>query len=333
MLKVLGVDDINTKSYKFYRGPMEAHVTLENICDKIKLMSAYRNRPVPFTIEEIEKKGSITETFYSSSCKFALGISKYTSTTLTLGELGRFPIEIKIILLNLFYWLRLEQGSSNPLLDQAFLTMKRENHPWLENVKYLLFKIGCRDIWEFPTLWTKTRLKYRVKRTLEDMHAQLYSQYIHNDKNLERCQVMKICQNSLYKEKEYLNRVHSPLVRCVFSKLRLDANCTLDSIDRGYRGKKSLISECNTCKVKQTVQHILFECQIIELGTIRNKLEQNVCNIMKKYKNLENSEKLKQVLSLEPDCLERDRTEAERYICAFVYNIYGKSKQLSTTRR
>ena len=232
--------------------------------------------PAPFMIEEIEKKDSMMESFCSSSCKFALGISKYASTTLALGELGRFPVEIKIILLNLFYWLRLEQGSSNPLLDQAFLTIKGENHPWLDNIKYLLFKIGCRDVWEGPETWSKARLKFRVKTRLEDMHAQSYNQYVHDDVKRERCQVTKLCQSTSYMKKEYLNRVRSPLVQSMLTKLRLDANCTLDSIDRGFRGGKKLGTECKTCKMKQSVQHVLIECQVTEICNIRNVFEKKV---------------------------------------------------------
>ena len=78
------------------------YMTLDNICDKIKLLSSYRNKPVTFKIEDLtsSKKGYPGEKFCSSSCKFALGIFKYLvlTSTFALRELGRFPIKSKIIL-------------------------------------------------------------------------------------------------------------------------------------------------------------------------------------------------------------------------------------------
>ncbi len=35
------------------------------------------------------------EAFYNKYLKYAIGITKYASSTLTLGELGIFPIQIK----------------------------------------------------------------------------------------------------------------------------------------------------------------------------------------------------------------------------------------------
>ncbi len=40
-----------------------------------------------------ETQNSFVETVHTNYCKFILGISKYESTTLTLGELGRFPLQ------------------------------------------------------------------------------------------------------------------------------------------------------------------------------------------------------------------------------------------------
>ncbi len=53
---------------------------------------------------------------------------------LTLGELGKFPLSHKASVLALAYWLRMEQGTENVLLNKTFNSMKRENHPWLQNV-------------------------------------------------------------------------------------------------------------------------------------------------------------------------------------------------------
>ena len=125
----LGSDGLDIISCRFHRKEEVAFVTLGNILYKITLFSQYFKSPTTITMEEVEKHADpITERLYSTSCKYALGISKYSSTTLALGEHGRFPLQHRIILLTLMYWFRLEQGTKNPLLNIAYLTMTKENH-------------------------------------------------------------------------------------------------------------------------------------------------------------------------------------------------------------
>ena len=45
-----------------------------------------------------------------------------------MGGLGRYPIQHRIILLTIMYWLRLEHGIKKLLLNLAYQTMKNENH-------------------------------------------------------------------------------------------------------------------------------------------------------------------------------------------------------------
>ena len=164
------------------------------------------------------------------------------------------------------------------------------------------------------------------------MHGQICNQYVQDDANLDRCQVIKRCQKLPYSMKEYLNCVRSPHVRSILTKLRLDTNCTLDSQSRSYRGKKPIDTECKTCKTTQSVQHILFECKMTELCNVRNVFEQKICDLIKEYRTIENGEKLRQVLSIEPDCQVQDRPEAQRYICTFVKDIYNIVNQTPTRR-
>ncbi len=64
--------------------------------DKIIVLNKRNRLRFTFEIRDYEiPKQSKTETFYYKYCKYALGISKYSSNVLTLGELGRYPILIK----------------------------------------------------------------------------------------------------------------------------------------------------------------------------------------------------------------------------------------------
>ncbi len=49
------------------------------------------------------------EKFYNNYCKFILGISKCSSNTLTLGELGRYLILIKQATLGILYFVMVQK--------------------------------------------------------------------------------------------------------------------------------------------------------------------------------------------------------------------------------
>ena len=130
-------------------------------------MCLHNKSPVTFSVEEVVKgPESAVETFYSTSCKYTLGISKYSSTTLALGELGRYPIQHRVILLTMLYWLRLEHNQKKKKKNLAFQTIKKENHQWLKNIEYYLWKIGYRNVWEDPNGWKKTSFKLAIARRL-----------------------------------------------------------------------------------------------------------------------------------------------------------------------
>ncbi len=82
--------------------------------------------PVTYHIVDHETQNSSVEIVHTNYCKFTLGISKYESTTLTLGELGRFPLQNKATSLALSYWIRLEQGTHSLILNRAFNECKKE---------------------------------------------------------------------------------------------------------------------------------------------------------------------------------------------------------------
>ena len=99
-------------------------ITVSNVSDKVKIINEYMKAPTTFTIEEIQKNTSNDiERSYSNFCKFSIGVSKYARTNLTLGELGRYPIQIRLVVLAALYWICLEHCTTYFLLDQAFKVM------------------------------------------------------------------------------------------------------------------------------------------------------------------------------------------------------------------
>ena len=80
----------------------------------------------------------LQSTFQSFLCRHAkriLGLSMYASNTLSCAELGWFPIQHKIILATLKYWVRLQKGTTNDLLNKAFTFNTLYGTEWTNGIK------------------------------------------------------------------------------------------------------------------------------------------------------------------------------------------------------
>ena len=80
-------------------------------------------------------------------CTFILNLSKQAGNNACRGDLGRFPICNKIWNLSAKYWLRLEQGTDNVFLNNAFLCAKTENHKWVQQICSIMTRFGMGHIW------------------------------------------------------------------------------------------------------------------------------------------------------------------------------------------
>ena len=58
------------------------------------------------------------------------------------GELGRFPLCNKIWSLAVKYWMRLEKGTDNLFLVNAYECAKAHNNIWLQQIRGLMGKVG-----------------------------------------------------------------------------------------------------------------------------------------------------------------------------------------------
>ena len=254
--------------------------------------------------------------------KFSLGVSKYASTTLALNELGRYPIQIRRTVLAVLYWLRLENGTENTLLNKAFNTMKQENHPWLQNIQYSLWQVGLGNIWFNPKTCKKNSLKLLLTTRLKDIYIQTFDTYCLDSINSEKCKVINACQQDLYETKPYLSQLRSANVRSMFTKMRIDANCTLDSQLRSFRNTKTKDPLCKECNDVQSVTHVLLTCKNKDLTENRTMFVNKICKHVYKYPMFSTQEKLQTVLNLKLLCKKEDKDDAIETICTFVKNTY-----------
>ncbi len=323
LLKCMGAENVNILLCRYCKSRDDVLVKLENVFAKIDLMRNYWQSPVTFTmIDNEDTNTNVVDQCFNNYCKFTLGISKYSSSHLALGEVGKFPLSHKAIALTLAYWLRMEHGTEHIMLNKAFIDMKNDNHQWMENVYCLLCKIGLRDVWESPHQWSVKNLKYHVKKRLNDIYQQKYHEYITDSANNDKCHITKICSTNDYSKKQYLQVIKKPAVRSLVTKLRIDSNSTLDCKYRSFRFKSSLNNTCDVCGACDNVEHLLLECKKDSTKNARSVFYNNMCKFVKGFKDMQKHEQIKQILNVNPKCSKVDLEEAITTICKFIKCVY-----------
>ena len=200
----------------------------------------------------------LQSTFQSFLCKHAkriLGLSKYASNTLSCAELGWFPIQHKIILATLKYWLRLQKGTTNDLLDKAFKFNTLYGTEWTNGIKNIKLDLDLDNNLDDPKS-TRKQLQETYKKLLKtkittDQHRSCYSGLIH--------------KNS-YLQQQYLTKIENPLHRATLTKLRTNSfNYTSYDSDEIYCPKCTL-------REKYDLTHWLLRCTNNQLIQPRNNL-------------------------------------------------------------
>ena len=108
----------------------------------------------------------------------------------------------------------------------------------------------------------------------------------------------------------------------MFTKMRIDANCTLDSQLRSFRNTKTKDPLCKECNDVQSVTHVLLTCKNKYLTENRTMFENKICKHVYKYPMFSTQEKLQTVLNLKLLCKKEDKDDAIETICTFVKNTY-----------
>ena len=118
-----------------------------------------------------------------------MGINKFTSNHAVRAELGRFPLEIDIIIKTIKYWHRLEtlncdQNSYYMLLSNAFLMCKCNQHKWIRDVRNFIDKNGLNYISDNPQEFSEDYIQNHIKKILEDQYIQQWDRKSEENPNL-----------------------------------------------------------------------------------------------------------------------------------------------------
>ncbi len=207
-----------------------------------------------------------------------------------LNELGRYPVMHYIITQIIKYYVRLNKGTNNVILNGAFETVIKDRQPWYQSVQYILKSIGMGNIFDnqLDHMSTKYVGAY-VQQRLKDQ----YAQHVHSVlQTSNRAKYIPETQRQ-YGKKEYLN-INDIKARQIITKLRIDHNVLKSSLIQKRKNNDTL---CNCKTADETVSHFLLDCKTYV--NERDKLLKELSTHLSSLKKMSNVGKLAILLDLD----------------------------------
>ena len=268
-----------------------------------------RNPDILYDEYDIEK-------IHTKFCKQILGLRRNTSNMGALGELGKYPVIFKNWTLAIKYWLRLELGSQNELLNRAYKVAKAENHYFCQSIKGLLFQNGFGYIWDNPILVTK-HFHSTFSKRLQDEFLQTWSSKT-SGSNITK--LLNSLKEDNYNFSSYLHIVKDPQIRQIFTRLRLSTHCLQECTGRysGIVKEERICKLCDSNKV-ESVEHFILHCN--KFSAERNLRFSQITHIYGGFASMSDFQKLKNILNL-------NLLQCNDIICAFLNNIYKERQKL-----
>ncbi len=299
--KIIDFDMIRTSDN------VRATIRVNDPQHKAWLLDKQNNGSAPFAIAECGSRSwKNFEQIHTSFCKYVLGVSKYTSNTATLCELGRLPISIKITLAQILYWHRLEQLEDNSILQNAYVETKENNYDFIQGVKYFLKLNGLGNILDGAKFYSPRYVKTLIYLRLSDQFIQSLKHKLSHFENLLLCKSF-----FPYSHSTYLDKIKNVKIRNIFTRLRLNNNRL-----KAYSHKEDVL--CDHCNVPETASHLLFVCPYSQLPTIRNTFYRNISGVFPEFCTKNYDDKLSSVLDLD-----FSSEEAIKIACSFVKDMYN----------
>ena len=258
------------------------------------------------------------ENIHTKFCKHILGLRRNTSNLGALGELGKYPVIYKNWTLAIKYWLRLENGTFNKLLNKAYEVAKVENHYFCQAIKSLLFQNGFGFVWKNP-LSVTTNFNITFINRLQDQFLQTWHSKT-SDSNVTK--LLNHLKSNKYSMSNYLHLVKDTQIRQMFTKLRISAHCLQECSGR-YLGLSRDERICKLCSSNtiESVEHFILHCDkfSIERDVRFAQISQNY----RGFATMSDTEKLKFILNLNENL-----SECNTIVCAFINNIYKERQKM-----
>ena len=295
-------------------------IKLRDFDDKLKILSS-KDHNYTFS-NYVDISTSDSEKEYLSFCKSAMNVSKYASNSATCFELGIKPIDNKMHGLAIKYWLRLENGTSNHLLNEAYRENKNGKFEWSQNIMALLFKNGCGNVWQEPLHVDPLSFHKEFRERLDVQFVQTLTDKIESSTRFDLLKTV-LNKGSEFKTQQYIALIKNPKVREIFTRLRTDIN-VLESCKSKIDNSPSR-GRCTYCSTQEleTPYHTIFLCD--QFANIRQNAYMHIKLIDPVFDqlNMTPDELIKYVLDL------KCPAESVRRCCSLVKDIYEARVKLS----
>ena len=88
------------------------------------------------------------------------------------AELGRFPLEVKIKMRMINYWISLKNGKETKLSNIAYLTLLNNcrTNKWLNKIRSILQDVGRNDLWLQSSF-----IEHFIAMQLKDQYSQQWN--------------------------------------------------------------------------------------------------------------------------------------------------------------
>ena len=268
-------------------------ITTNSYASKVELLN-YKN----ISSRDITKQPDDHpyEKIHTRFIKFALSINKFSSNYATRAEVGRFPIELNLIIKLIKYWHRLENldYQTYPILTEAYQLCKLSEHSWILDIYNFLNINGMMYIKNDPKLFTEFYIADKVTRTYECQYIQSWdSRARDSTRYLSLCNI----KSREYSFSPYLCDIQDIDSRVLVSKLRI--GCSKFKNHR-FLGRNEDTS-CMLCnESSDSIEHLLVSCTHKTILDVRNKHFTNLESVYPKFKHLTDENKICSIMNLSP---------------------------------
>ena len=171
------------------------------------------------------------------------------------AELGKFPIQIKVHAQMVKYFVRLAQGTSDDLLNDAFKCTMGNNSQWVQTITTILKSVGYAYVLNDPFVVNKDKFHRKLLQRLKDM----YLQELRYTPSTRVKDYMRFYTDvNKYEFQNCQERVTNVEHRRTFTRLKLGVNCLF--LEKGrYENLERNCRSCPLCKEGiEDLEHFIF---------------------------------------------------------------------------
>ncbi len=297
-------------------------VEFNELKDKFDILNCRSSIKSNFIIENFEYhiENTLYEKMHCRFLKFILNVNKYSSNSAVRGELGRFPLSVKVISLSIKYWHNIVTDKTPNIILKAALSSERVfSSMWLHGVEYTLTLNGLGYIWNNMHASSNKYVYKLVKERLQDQYLQTWSSNNpYADVGIQHG----------YTCNKYLHLLKSVNIRSIFTKLRIRNSILKTSNKTLHCGNIEML--CPMCENNtETLDHFILECT--KYTEIRKSFMAEMNNFIDRFVYLSSSTKLSIILNI---CLENIKRNAQiddyiKLIATFIKAIYTIRKNIN----